>query len=41
MSKNHDFLIVGDFNSELSESTMSTLTYHLYNLVKVPHVLKI
>ena len=36
MSKNANFLIVGDFNLELSESAMSTLTYDLHKLRKGP-----
>ena len=36
MTKYGNFLIVGDFNSELSESAMGNYCekYHLHNLVK-------
>ena len=38
MSKYGNFLIVGDFNSELSESVMSTFfeTFHVHSLVTCP-----
>ena len=43
MTKYGNFLIVGDFNSELLESAMGTFceTYHLQNLVKSPTCFKI
>ena len=37
-----NFLIVGDFNSEMTESAMEKFcgTYHLHNLIKDPTCLK-
>ena len=38
-----NFLIAGDFSSEMSESAMDNFrgAYHLLDLIKDPHVLKI
>ena len=38
----YNFLIVGDFNSEMTESTMENFcgTYHLHNLIKAPTCFK-
>ena len=37
-----NFLIVGDFNSEMAESTVDNFcgTYHLHNLIKDPKCFK-
>ena len=38
----NNFLIVGDFNSKMTESAMENFcgTYHLHNLIKSPTCLK-